>query len=80
MQKLANQIVEVNYCWSECDAVIGQGLGGELGGMAVAQITILKSLRNAINSLDDFLVSATILASEEEQQKPGAVGDTGVRA
>jgi hypothetical protein len=48
--------------WSESDIVIGQGLRGEMGVSAVAQIQILDSVKDAIIAMDDFLASAkTIL-------------------
>lgn len=48
------QILEAS--WKSADVTIGQGLRGDLGVSAVAQIRILSDLRDAITSLDDFLV------------------------
>ena len=41
--------------WSAIDIEIGQGLRGQLGVSAVAQLAILKSIVEATAALDDFL-------------------------
>lgn len=58
---LENQLNMMVALFGECDVVIGQGLRGEMGVSAVAQLTILSSLRDASSALDDFLVTATKL-------------------
>lgn len=50
--------------WGECDIVIGQGLRGQLGVSAVAQLQILGSLKDAIVAYDDFLTNAKLLSKE----------------
>lgn len=55
---LENQLNAVIGLFGDCDVVIGQGLRGEMGVSAVAQLTILSSLRDASSALDDFLVTA----------------------
>ncbi|KAG7354713.1 hypothetical protein IV203_004069 [Nitzschia inconspicua] len=58
---LENQLNDMIALFGECDVVIGQGLRGQMGVSAVAQLTILSSLRDASSALDDFLVLATKL-------------------
>ena len=41
--------------WSSIDIEIGQGLRGQLGASAVAQLAILKSITEATAAFDDFL-------------------------
>ena len=47
------QVLEAS--WKSADVTIGQGLRGDLGVSAVAQIRIISDLRDAIASLDDFM-------------------------
>jgi hypothetical protein len=61
---LEDQLNLVMGLFGECDVIIGQGLRGEMGVSAVAQLTILSSLRDATNALDDFLVLASKLLDE----------------
>jgi len=56
---IENQYDLMNGYWGETDIVIGQGLRGELGVSAVAQLTILSTLLDATCALDDFLSIAT---------------------
>ena len=44
--------------WSECDIVIGQGIRGQLGVSAVAQIQILECIQDASIAYDEFLLSS----------------------
>lgn len=60
----SNQMDYMNGYFGECDICIGQGLRGELGVSAVAQLTILSSLRDATGALDDFLVTASVLGAK----------------
>uniref|UniRef100_A0A7S4ANX5 Uncharacterized protein n=1 Tax=Pseudo-nitzschia australis TaxID=44445 RepID=A0A7S4ANX5_9STRA len=60
----SNQMDYVNGYFGECDICIGQGLRGELGVSAVAQLTILSTLRDATGALDDFLVTASVLGAK----------------
>ena len=46
--------------WGGIDIEIGQGLRGDLGVSAVAQLLILETLRDVTCALDDFLVTATV--------------------
>jgi hypothetical protein len=55
---LENQLNTMLGLFGECDVVIGQGLRGQMGVSAVAQLTILSSLRDASAALDDFLVTS----------------------
>ena len=64
---LQNQLNMVVGLWGDCDVVIGQGLRGEMGVSAVAQITILNSLREASSALDDFLVTVSTLLENTKQ-------------
>ena len=57
LSKLEQEFQLVVALWNEADLVIGQGLRGELGVSAVAQLQILSSLRDAIAATDDFLVT-----------------------
>lgn len=41
--------------WSSIDIEIGQGLRGQMGASAVAQLAILKSITEATAAFDDFL-------------------------
>ena len=70
-QKLKNQVIDVNFYWSDCDSVIGQGLRGELGTVAVAQIRVLESLKDATNALDGFLATAALLSSKTPNKGGG---------
>jgi hypothetical protein len=57
--KLEQQLELVMGLWGECDIEIGQGLRGDMGVSAVAQIQILSSLGDAIAALDDLLFAAS---------------------
>jgi hypothetical protein len=46
--------------WGGIDIEIGQGLRGDLGVSAVAQLLILDTLRDVTCAIDDFLVTATV--------------------
>ena len=41
----------------QCDISMGQGLRGQLGVSAVAQLNIMSELKEAINVYDDFLAA-----------------------
>lgn len=47
----------------QCDVSIGQGLRGQMGVSAVAQLNILDELKDAIVAFDDFLAFAPRTAS-----------------
>lgn len=55
---IENQYDLMNGYWGEMDVEMGQGLRGELGVSAVAQLTILSTLKDATIALDEFLVMA----------------------
>jgi hypothetical protein len=60
VRALREQQLEENFqileaAWKSADVAIGQGLRGDLGVSAVAQIRILSDLRDAVAALDDFL-------------------------
>ena len=56
VMKYQQQLQELVTLWSQIDVEIGQGLRGQLGASAVAQLAILKSIKEAIAAFDDFLV------------------------
>jgi hypothetical protein len=58
--RIENQYNLMNGYWGEIDIEIGQGIRGDLGVSAVAQITILSTLRDVTSSIDDFLITAQI--------------------
>jgi hypothetical protein len=62
---LESQLNNMVALFGECDVEIGQGLRGEMGVSAVAQLTILSTIRDASSALDDFLVTATKLLDDE---------------
>lgn len=62
LTKLEDQYNMVIGLWGECDVTIGQGLRGEMGVSAVAQLQILSSLRDATAALDDFLATVASLS------------------
>lgn len=53
--KYQQQYQETVALWSGVDVEIGQALRGQLGASAVAQLSILSSLKEATASFDDFL-------------------------
>jgi hypothetical protein len=57
-QKVEEQYNVMVALWSDCDIVIGQGLRGEMGVSAVAQIQILTSVKDSTIALDDFITSS----------------------
>ncbi|VEU37614.1 unnamed protein product [Pseudo-nitzschia multistriata] len=59
----SNQMDYVAGYFGECDICIGQGIRGELGVSAVAQLTILASLKDATIALDDFVATAASLGA-----------------
>ena len=58
MMKLEQQLEMLLGLWGECDVMIGQGIRGDMGVSAVAQIQILSSLQDANRALDDFILSS----------------------
>jgi hypothetical protein len=60
IERIENQYNLMNGYWGEIDIEIGQGIRGDLGVSAVAQITILSTLRDVTSSIDDFLITAQI--------------------
>eukprot|EP00539_Tryblionella_compressa_P000654 CAMPEP_0178741068 /NCGR_PEP_ID=MMETSP0744-20121128/4929_1 /TAXON_ID=913974 /ORGANISM="Nitzschia punctata, Strain CCMP561" /LENGTH=246 /DNA_ID=CAMNT_0020393889 /DNA_START=169 /DNA_END=907 /DNA_ORIENTATION=- len=58
---IENQLNTAIALWGECDVMIGQGMRGDMGVSAAAQIQILSSLREACSALDDFIVNASTL-------------------
>lgn len=62
MSMVENQFNSVIALWGDCDVVIGQGLRGEMGVSAVAQLQILSSLKDATIALDDFLTTVKVLS------------------
>jgi hypothetical protein len=59
LSKLQEQFSMVLALWGQCDVEMGQGLRGEMGVSAVAQLQLLESLRDATVAFDDFLASAS---------------------
>jgi hypothetical protein len=57
--KLQQQLDMVLGYWGETDVTIGQGIRGDLGVSARAQLEILASLKDALAALDDFLFIAS---------------------
>jgi hypothetical protein len=62
LTKLRDQFMMLTGLWGECDIEIGQGIRGQMGVSAVAQIQILSSLRDATAEFDDFLATVTSLS------------------
>ena len=56
MMKLEGQFETLLGLWGECDVMIGQGIRGDMGVSAAAQIQILSSLQDASRALDDFIL------------------------
>lgn len=54
--KFEQMLNEMIVLWSQVDIEIGQAIRGQTG-MAVAQITLLKTIKDAIIALDDFIVA-----------------------
>jgi hypothetical protein len=54
-QQLQNGLDAAIVAWNDVDILIGQGIRGDLGVSAVAQIRILSELQDAIAGLDDFM-------------------------
>jgi hypothetical protein len=67
MERLQEQLDLALGLWGECDVMIGQGLRGDMGVSAVAQLQILTSLKEATAALDDFLASA--VSAEKQANK-----------
>jgi hypothetical protein len=57
LTRIQDQLNMVIGLWGGCDVEIGQGMRGQLGVSAVAQLQILPSLREATAELDDLLAS-----------------------
>lgn len=57
--KLQQQLDMVLGYWGETDVTIGQGIRGDLGVSARAQLEILASLKDARAALDEFLFVAS---------------------
>ena len=58
VQKVETQWNIMIASWGETDVMLGQGLRGDMGVSAVAQIQILKQLEESIGALDDFMAAA----------------------
>lgn len=55
--KYQQNFQELIALWSQIDVEIGQALRGQLGVSAVAQLEILKSLKEATTAFDEFLLA-----------------------
>jgi len=64
MDRLQSQWDMVLGLWGESDVMIGQGLRGDMGVSAVAQIQILNQLKDATAALDDFMASAALASGK----------------
>ncbi len=64
MNRLESQWEMVLGLWGEADVMIGQGLKGDLGVSAVAQIYILKQIADATAAMDDFMASAAVASGK----------------
>eukprot|EP00980_Cylindrotheca_fusiformis_P020572 scaffold7641_cov115-Cylindrotheca_fusiformis.AAC.18 len=64
LTRIRDQLDMVIGLWGECDVTIGQGLRGQMGVSAVAQLQVLSSLREATGALDDFLASVNSLCKD----------------
>lgn len=54
-QRLVRSLEDAEVAWNSVDIMMGQGLRGELGVSAVAQLQILSELRDATAALDELL-------------------------
>jgi hypothetical protein len=54
-QQLTELLQTAEIAWKNADVAIGQGLRGNLGVSAVAQIRILEEIKEATQALDEFL-------------------------
>ena len=54
-QYLQNLLETTEVAWKNVDIMIGQGIRGDMGVSAVAQLQILSEMREAIASLDEFV-------------------------
>ena len=54
-QRLQNLLESTEVAWKDVDILMGQGIRGDMGVSAVAQLHILAELREAIASLDEFV-------------------------
>ena len=54
--KYQQSFQEMVALWSGVDVEIGQAIRGQLGVSAVAQLAILRSLKEAIAAFDDFMI------------------------
>jgi hypothetical protein len=66
LTRIQDQLNMVIGLWGECDVEIGQGLRGQMGNSAVAQLQILPSLREATAALDDFMASINTLFKDKK--------------
>jgi len=57
--QLQSMLEDVTVGYNKVDIAIGQGIRGEMGASAVAQLTILDELKEANRAFDDFLAAAT---------------------
>lgn len=55
LQKFTNLLETSEFAWKEVDLMIGQGIRGDLGVSAVAQLLILSEIRQATAAFDNFL-------------------------
>ena len=60
-QRIDDLFIAADVAWKSTDVGIGQGLRGELGAPAVAQIRILADIREATAAVDDFLAAVAKL-------------------
>ena len=63
-QQLLNSFEMTEFAWRDVDLLLGQGLRGDLGVSAAAQLLILSELREANAALDDFLFVIDRLKSQ----------------
>lgn len=60
MNRLESQWEMVLGLWGETDVMIGQALKGDMGVSAVAQIYLLKQIKDSTAAMDDFIALAAL--------------------
>jgi hypothetical protein len=63
VQQVEDQYSLMIGLWGETDVMIGQGIRGDMGVSAVAQLNILKNIQEATIAMDDFLSTAQAAAT-----------------
>jgi hypothetical protein len=58
-QKAKSLLAAAEVAWNDVDIMIGQGLRGNLGVSAVAQLLVLAEIRQATAALDDFMTAVS---------------------